>query len=163
MTHTAEAQADLPGDTKLRERNHATVAKYMNTRGQDRLKRHLLFTEDGIGGLWTTESGEPIVIRGRDRLGEHAVWSLKCFPDWVWTNIEISETQDPERFWVECDGVGKIIFPGYPESLYQNHFIHSFLFENGKIKQQREFMNPCQQFRALGIDVPTVKREGIPA
>ncbi|MCS0604646.1 phenazine biosynthesis protein [Streptomyces sp. LP11] len=153
----------IPTDrTEERARNRAVVEQYMNTRGEDRLRRHLLFTEDGTGGLWTTESGEPIVIRGRDRLGEHAVWSLKCFPDWVWTNIEIFDTQDPDRFWVECDGEGKILFPGYPDGDYRNHFLHSFLFEDGKIKQQREFMNPCRQFKALGIDVPRIERAGIP-
>ncbi|RFU86794.1 phenazine biosynthesis protein [Streptomyces triticagri] len=146
----------------MREHNRAVVDRYMHTRGQDRLQRHLLFTEDGVGGLWTTDSGEPIVIRGRDRLGEHAVWSLRCFPDWEWYDIEIFDTQDPDRFWVECKGRGKIVYPGYPEGYYQNHFLHSFRFSGGKIKQQREFMNPCQQFRALGIDVPVVRREGIP-
>ncbi|TXL89593.1 phenazine biosynthesis protein [Streptomyces sp. NBC_01725] len=152
----------MSDDTQVREHNRAVVARYMNTRGQDRLERHLLFTEDGTGGLWTTETGEPIVISGRDTLGEHAVWSLKCFPDWKWINVEIFDTQDPDRFWVECDGEGQILFPGYPDGHYRNHFLHSFLFENGKIKQQREFMNPCQQFRALGIEVPAVRREGIP-
>ncbi|GGK76282.1 PhzA/PhzB family protein [Streptomyces flaveus] len=162
MSHdTARSQAPAD-DRELRDHNRAIVEQYMNTRGQDRLKRHLLFTEDGIGGLWTTDSGEPIVIRGRDRLGEHAVWSLRCFPDWVWTDIEVFDTQDPNRFWVECHGRGKIVYAGYPEGYYENHFIHSFLFENGLIKQQREFMNPCRQFRALGIDVPEIRREGIP-
>ncbi|WP_254878687.1 PhzA/PhzB family protein [Streptomyces sp. NA04227] len=145
-----------------REANRRIVEQYMNTRGQDRLRRHELFTEDGQGGLWTTETGEPIVISGRDRLGEHAVWSLKCFPDWAWVDIEIFDTQDPNQFWVECNGRGKIIFPGYEEGFYENHFIHYFRFEDGKIRLQREFMNPCQQFKALGIEVPRVKREGIP-
>jgi hypothetical protein len=156
----------MAGDTvktdAARDHNRAVVAQYMNTRGQARLRRHLLFAEDGIGGLWTTESGEPIVIRGRDRLADHAVWSLRCFPDWVWTNIEIFDTQDPNRFWVECDGAGRIVYPGYAEGHYRNHFLHSFLFEDGLIKEQREFMNPCQQFRALGLTVPEVRREGIP-
>ncbi len=157
-THT-----EVPTDeAQRRARNRAVVAQYMNTRGQDRLERHLLFTEDGIGGLWTSDSEGPIAIRGRDRLGEHAVWSLRCFPDWVWTNIEIFDTQDPDRFWVECDGEGKIRFPGYPEGHYRNHFLHAFQFENGKIKRQREFMNPCRQFEALGIPVPRIRREGIP-
>ncbi len=159
---TIETQVGFETDADVRSRNRAIVEQYMAARGEDRLERHLLFTADGSGGLWTTETGEPIVIRGRDRLGEHATWSLQCFPDWAWINCEVFETQDPNRFWVECDGVGKIRFPGYPEGVYRNHFLHSFLFEDGKIKQQREFMNPCQQFRALGIDVPTVKREGIP-
>ncbi|GAA2616153.1 phenazine biosynthesis protein PhzB [Streptomyces spororaveus] len=161
MFEAARPQA-FADDAELRRNNRAIVEQYMNTRGQDRLERHLLFTEDGSGGLWTTDTGEPIVIRGRDTLAQHAVWSLKCFPDWVWTNIEIYETQDPNRFWVECDGEGKILFPGYPEGHYKNHFIHAFEFENGKIKQEREFMNPNQQLRALGIPVPSVKREGIP-
>lgn len=152
----------MSDENEVREHNRAVVARYMNTRGQDRLERHLLFTEDGTGGLWTTDTGEPIVIRGRDRLGEHAVWSLKCFPDWIWTNVEIFDTQDPDRFWVECEGEGQILFPGYPPGHYRNHFLHAFQFENGKIKQQREFMNPCQQFRALGIEVPVVRRDGIP-
>ncbi|MFP6513423.1 phenazine biosynthesis protein PhzB, partial [Pseudomonas aeruginosa] len=58
---------------ELREKNRATVEKYMNTKGQDRLRRHELFVEDGCGGLWTTDTGSPIVIRGKDKLAEHAV------------------------------------------------------------------------------------------
>jgi phenazine biosynthesis protein len=157
--------AQFPGsgeEADLRKLNRATVEKYMNTRGQDRLRRHLLFTEDGVGGLWTNDTGQPIAIHGRDRLAEHAIWSLKCFPDWAWINIEVFETQDPNFFWVECDGEGAIRFPGYPEGHYTNHFLHSFRLENGKITQQREFMNPFEQLRALGIPIPEVRREGIP-
>ncbi|XQC86670.1 PhzA/PhzB family protein [Pseudomonas aeruginosa] len=97
---------------ELRRKNRETVVKYMNTKGQDRLRRHELFVEDGCGGLWTTDTGSPIVIRGKDKLAEHAVWSLKCFPDWEWYNIKVFETDDPNHFWVECDGHGKIP-PGY--------------------------------------------------
>ncbi|REF00819.1 PhzA/PhzB family protein [Thermomonospora umbrina] len=147
---------------ELRRRNRATVEKYMHTRGPDRLRRHELFTEDGSGGLWTTDTGAPIVIRGRDRLAEHAVWSLRCFPDWEWYDITVFETQDPNHFWVECQGRGRICFPGYPEGHYQNHFLHSFELENGRIRRNREFMNPFQQLRALGIPVPEIEREGIP-
>ncbi len=38
---------------ELRRKNRETVVKYMNTKGQDRLRRHELFVEDGCGGLWT--------------------------------------------------------------------------------------------------------------
>jgi hypothetical protein len=41
--------------------------------------------------------------------------------------------------------------------------MHYFRLENGKIKEQREFMNPINQLHALGIEVPRIKREGIPA
>jgi hypothetical protein len=147
---------------EIRDRNRKIVEQYMNTKGQDRLKRHELFTEDGCGGLWTSDTGEPIIIKGKARLKDHAVWSLQCFPDWIWYNINIYDTQDPDMFWVECDGKGKIKYKGYAEGNYENHFIHSFKFKDGKIHLQREFMNPCQQFRALGLTVPRIKREGIP-
>lgn len=162
MVNTEPAANVPPTDDEVRRHNRAIVENYMTTRGEDRLRRHLLFTEDGVGGLWTNDTGQPIAISGRDRLGEHGVWSLQCFPDWVWTNVEIFDTQDPNRFWVECDGEGQIVFPGYPVGHYRNHFLHSFVFENGKIKQQREFMNPIEQYRALGIAIPTIRRAGIP-
>ncbi len=72
---------------------------------------------------------------------------MKCFPDWEWYNINIFGTDDPNHFWVECDGHGKILFPGYPEGYYENHFLHSFELEDGKIKRNREFMNVFQQLR----------------
>ncbi len=37
-----------------------------------------------------------------------------------------------------------------------------FELENGRIKRNREFMNPIQKLRALGIAVPQIKRDGIP-
>ncbi len=56
----------------------------------------------------------------------------------------------------------RTLFPGYPEGYYENHFLHSFELEDGKIKRNREFMNVFQQLRALSIPVPEIKREGIP-
>ncbi|MFI0982709.1 PhzA/PhzB family protein [Streptomyces sp. NPDC021093] len=161
MSDSVRSQS-FADEAELRWINRATVEKYLQTRGEDRLRRHELFTEDGSGGLWTTDTGAPIAIKGRDRLAEHAVWSLQCFPDWEWYNIKIFETQDPNHIWAECDGRGKIRFADYPEGHYENHFLHSFELQNGKIKQNREFMNPFQQLRALGIPVPQVKRAGIP-
>jgi hypothetical protein len=163
MTSTVGKQG-FDTDTDLRARNRATVEEYMaDIEGEKRLTRHELFAEDGSAGLWTTETGEPIVISGMAKLKDHEVWSLKCLPDWRWYNIEVFETQDPNRFWVECDGEGQIIFPGYEVGHYRNHFMHYFRLDNGKIKEEREYMNPILQMRALGIEVPKIKREGIPA
>lgn len=150
-------------EVELRRKNRLTIEDYMSRKGEGRLTRYQLFVEEGSGGLWTADTLEPIVSRGHEGLKAHGQWSLKCFPDWEWKNIEIFETQDPNRFWVECDGEGQILFPGYPAGYYRNHFIHSFLMENGKIKQNREFMNPYQQLRALGIAIPEIKRSGLPA
>ncbi|TEE20916.1 hypothetical protein IPC1504_28985 [Pseudomonas aeruginosa] len=118
--------------------------------------------EDGCAGNWTTESGEPLVFRGHESLRRLAEWLERCFPDWEWHNVRIFETEDPNHFWVECDGRGKALVPGYPQGYCENHYIHSFELENGRIKRNREFMNPIQKLRALGIAVPQIKRDGIP-
>lgn len=146
----------------LRRQNRAVVEDYLSRTGETRLNRYLLFTEDGSAGLYTADTRAPVVSRGHAKLKAHGEWSLQMFPDWVWYNIEISETQDPNRFWAECDGRGKILYPAYPPGYYENHFIHSFLLDNGKIVEQREFMNPFNQLRALGIEIPVINRGGIP-
>ena len=162
MTGVITPTQPFDTDVELRRRNRATVSDYMSRSGPSRLSRHTLFTEDGSCGLWTTDTGVPIVIRGQEKLQAHGVWSLRCFPDWVWINVAIYETQDPNRFWVECDGEGQILFPGYRDGHYRNHFIHSFVLDNGAIKEQYEFMNPVAQMHALGLEVPLIRREGIP-
>ncbi|MGW5054046.1 PhzA/PhzB family protein [Actinokineospora sp. NPDC004072] len=149
-------------DIELRRRNRAVVEDYLSRQGESRLTRYLLFTEDGSAGLYTADTAEPVVSRGHDLLRRHGEWSLRMFPDWVWFNIEIFETQDPNRFWAECDGEGQIRYPGYPPGHYRNHFLHSFDLADGKIVRQREFMNPFNQLRALGIEVPVIDRGGIP-
>jgi len=162
MSQDISAVGLQENDSELRRRNRAVVEDYMSRRGEGRLTRYELFTEDGVGGLWTNDTLEPIVAHGHETLKKHATWSLKCFPDWQWTDVQIFETQDPNRFWVECKGHGKILFPGYPEGRYENHFIHSFAFRDGKIAEQREFMNPFRQMAALGIPIPRILRDGIP-
>ncbi|GAA4415446.1 PhzA/PhzB family protein [Actinokineospora soli] len=149
-------------DIELRRRNRAVVEDYLSRQGESRLTRYLLFTEDGSAGLYTADTTEPVVSRGHDLLRRHGEWSLKMFPDWVWFNIEVFETQDPDKFWAECDGEGEIRYPNYPVGHYRNHFLHSFEFRDGKIAVQREFMNPFNQLRALGIEVPVINRGGIP-
>ena len=149
-------------DTGLRRKHRAVVEDYLSRQGESRLTRYLLFTEDGSAGLYTGDTTAPIVSTGHEKLKAHGEWSLRMFPDWVWFNVEISETQDPNRFWAECDGEGKILYPSYPPGHYRNHFIHSFELRDGRIAVQREFMNPFNQLRALGIDVPVINRGGIP-
>lgn len=152
----------LASEDGIRRQNRAVVEDYMSRRGAGRLTRYQLFTEDGTGGLYTADTNDPVITTGHAGLKAHGEWSLKMFPDWAWFNVEIYETQDPDRFWVECDGAGQILFPDYPPGRYENHFIHAFKFRDGRIAEQREFMNPFQQLRALGIAVPVVQRGGIP-
>lgn len=104
MTQHTRPQEWVDSDSELRRTNRATVERYLDmTEGPARLQRHHLFTEDARGGLWTTDTGQPAAVTGRENLYLMAAWSLECFPDWRWTNVEIYETQDPNRMWVECD------------------------------------------------------------
>jgi len=146
----------------LRELNRATVEDYMSRRGEGRLTRYQLFAENGSAGLWTNDTLAPIVSRSHAVLKRHGAWSLECFPDWEWTNVQIFETQDPNYFIAECDGEGAINFPGYEPGHYANHFFHTFYLHDGKITEQREFMNPYRQMVALGIPITPIRRAGIP-
>ncbi|RAJ43066.1 ketosteroid isomerase-like protein [Kitasatospora sp. SolWspMP-SS2h] len=147
-----------------RARNRDVVRRYLACKGEEqRRARYELFAADGQAGLWTSDKPHPIATHGREGLREHGVWSLRCFPDWEWYDVQIFDTQHPTFFWAECDGRGAIRFEGYPDGHYENHFLHSFEFNaDGLITRQREFMNPLRQYEALGIAVPQIVRTGIP-
>ncbi|MGU2213003.1 PhzA/PhzB family protein [Pseudomonas aeruginosa] len=147
---------------ELRRRNRATVEHYMRMKGAERLQRHSLFVEDGCAGNWTTESGEPLVFRGHVCHRGVAEWVVRSVPVWVWHKVRLFVSVVPNHVWVEGVGRGKALVPGYPQGYCENHYIHSFELENGRIKRNREFMNPMQKLRALGIAVPQIKRDGIP-
>lgn len=78
----------------------------------------------------------------------------------MWFNVEVFETQDPNRFWVECHGEGQIIFPGYEVGHFDNPLPSYFRLENGTIKEQGKFrsMNRVMLMRTLGIEVPKINR-----
>lgn len=148
----------MSDDRDLRARNRETVERYVRLTGEERLNRWRLFTPDGSGGLRTTDSGEPIAAVGREALAEADAWNYRYFEDWTYSEIEVFETQDPNRFWVECVGTGWITFPAYERARYTNRYLHYFLMEDGLIKQYWEYMNPCAEMHALGIEVPSVQR-----
>ena len=67
-----------------REHNRAMVDKYLHSgHGDALLHRHELFCEDGISGLWTSDSGEPVFAQGRENIAKYDVWSSEHFPDWA--------------------------------------------------------------------------------
>ncbi|MFG1811951.1 PhzA/PhzB family protein [Streptomyces sp. NPDC049040] len=146
----------------LRTRNRRSVERYMETGAEARLRRYALYTEDGTASLFYTDVGRPIVVKGRENLRRHGELSLEVLPDWQWMDVRIYETQDPAVIWVECDGVGTIRFPGYPEGVYRNHFVHGFTLRDGRITSSREYTNPIEHMRSLSIETPHIKRDWIP-
>ncbi|MDT9685434.1 PhzA/PhzB family protein [Streptomyces sp. TRM76323] len=156
------AQA-FTGDHDLRARNRRAVERYLETGAEARSRRYTLYTEDGTASLFYTDIGRPIVVRGREKLKRHGELSLEVLPDWRWTDVRLYETQDPDAIWVECDGEGTIRFPGYPEGHYRNHFVLGFTLSDGRIVSSREYTNPIEHMRSLGIGTPRINRDWIPS
>ncbi|CAN3981623.1 PhzA/PhzB family protein [Kitasatospora purpeofusca] len=146
----------------LRARNRRAVEQYLETGPEARLRRYTLYTEDGTAALFYTDIGRPIVVTGREKLKRHNELSLEVLPDWRWFDVHVYETQDPGQVMVECDGEGTIRFPGYPEGHYRNHFIHGFTLRDGLIAASREYTNPIEHMKSLGIETPHIRRDWIP-
>ncbi|MFE6868569.1 PhzA/PhzB family protein [Kitasatospora sp. NPDC057692] len=151
------------GHHDLRARNRRAVERYLETGPEARLRRYTLYTEDGTAALFYTDTGRPIVVTGRERLKRHNELSLEVLPDWRWSDVRLYETQDPDLVMVECEGEGTIRFPGYPEGRYRNHFIHGFTLRDGLIAASREYTNPIEHMKSLGIETPRIRRDWIPA
>ncbi len=124
-----------------------------------RLDRHKLFTQDCTSGLAFSETGKPMYVSGIENVARMDEWNTMCFPDWKWRNVKIYQTQNPNYFWVECNGSGQALFPGYPPVKHSAHFIHSFEMMDGKIKVYREFFNPIKELIDFGFKVPRLKRK----
>ncbi|MFD5899615.1 MULTISPECIES: PhzA/PhzB family protein [unclassified Streptomyces] len=161
-TQPATRTAVFTDHHDLRARNRQAVERYMETGTEARLRRYTLYTEDGTASLFYTDTGGPITVRGHEKLKRHGELSLEVLPDWRWTDVRLYETQDPAAVWVECDGQGTIRFPGYPEGRYRNHFIHRFTLSGGRIVSSREYTNPVEHMRSLGIETPHIERSWIP-
>lgn len=138
---------------EIRSQNRAIVEKYMAMVGPERGNRWMLFTDDATTGLQYTAEGKPMVISGIDNIRQGDKFNCKNFPDWGFTNIEIFCSDDPNSFLVECDGEGTSYVSGRPVH-HKDHYVHKFLFQDGKICLYREFMNPCNELIELGVEMP---------
>jgi phenazine biosynthesis protein len=141
---------------RLRQKNLRTVEYYMTLRGPKRRdKRAPLFAEDAGFELTFTAACVPFEKSAMDW---NTVGDREMFPDWGFHDSRIYQTQDPNMFFVECDGRGRMILEDDPdpERTYENHYIISFEMEEGKIKRLREIHNPCCLMKALGIPIPAV-------
>ena len=139
------------------ERNRDVVRRYLASgHGDALLDRHRLFTRDGVSGLWTSDSGEPVFVEGRDLIARYDLWSSRHFPDWTWRNVRVWTTDDSDWLWAEADGGGTLILPGHDPVTYDNHFLYSFEMRGGLIAREREFMNPVVEMRALGLRLPRI-------
>ena len=140
-------------DDEIRTRNRAVVDAYMALKGEQRAERWKMFTDDATTGLQYSASGEPMIVEGIDNIRQGDKFNCKNFPDWSFTNIEVFYTDDPNKFLVECDGSGTSMLLGRPIQ-HADHYIHKFVFRDGKIMTYREFMNPCNELIEMGVKMP---------
>lgn len=148
------------GDVELRKKNLETILKYLNcSTDEEHLNRWQLYTEDGIRRVTDTVNGEPYDIKaiGHEELKQIEIWNNKYFPNYLFVNNRIFQTQDPNLFAVLSDGKGYIDYPAYGGlRRYDNQFAHSFEMEDGKIKVYSEHLNACAVFTSLGIELPKI-------
>ena len=79
---------------------------------------------------------------------------LELTIDWKYRDQTIYLTDDPNYIMVENYGSGKQLFADGEYKLYSNHYIHTFRFENGLIKEYREITNPLNLYKAFGLALP---------
>ena len=88
-------------DDELRIKNIETILKYVNCKGDDRLNRWQMFTEDGQGGYTgpgkydnydKTEDGVP----GHEGLKFSDAWNHKFFPDFHFEDNILLQTAAPK-------------------------------------------------------------------
>lgn len=138
---------------EIRRQNVETVRKYMSLKGAERAERWRMFTEDATTGLQYTAAGTEMVVEGIENIRQGDQFNCKNFPDWGFTNIEIFYTDDPNKILVECDGEGTSMLLGRPIH-HKDHYIHKFVFRDGRICLYREFMNPCNELLEMGLELP---------
>ena len=155
MTLDDQPYADHARD--IAAANRRVVQTYLEScMGEALLHRSELFCEDGISGLWTSDSGDPVFVQGREEIAKYDRWSARHFPEWRRYDIHVWATDDPNQRWAECEGEGTISRPGHEPVHYANHFLYSFEMRDGLIAREREFMNPIVEMKALGMVTPTI-------
>ena len=160
---TAKYLDQLQNNRELRQKNIETVMKYLSAEGEERLNRWKLFTPDGQGGYTGPGKGYPAPefiewgIPGQEGLKMSDAWNKKWFPEGVYTDIQILQSDDPNFVVAIALGTFEIAFPAYERKPYQNYFFHVFEMEDGLIKRYHEHMNFCQMYHALEIDLPEVQ------
>jgi len=139
---------------ELRMKNITALREYVDARYPvQRAARWDLFTDMGTTGA----AGGPIVM-GKDKVKACTDWNMIYFPDTVFNNNMIYQTQDPNLFMVESDGDCYISYPAYGRpKRYPNKFWHTFRMENGQIMDYYEFSNALLIRHTFQLAVPPLE------
>lgn len=153
MRSERNGKASAPGRETPAQINRRTVDRYIATSGADRRNRHRFFTGDGVCVSLYSSAGVSKAFRGKHALARLGAWIDDQFPDWKWTNIEISTSPDGATFIVECDGVGSTA-PDGPAHRSAVHYVHIFELRDGLIVEVREFSDMRQKYALTSTPFP---------
>lgn len=145
---------DTEQQALLRQKNRATVEKYLSTSG---LSRAECFITDGIKELTfathasplSPDNTSPIVFKGRQALEENFCYNAANFSG-SWLNPKVYETQDPNKFWVETALDAIYLVDGKKIPYKQPYYVMTFDMNDGLIERFRELFNPVELIRTHG-------------
>jgi phenazine biosynthesis protein len=148
---------------ELRMKNRATVEKYLSMKGQERVDRWKLYTDDCknfTDGFYSEGGGDAAVFGegGIEFQKKMELMNAQNFPDWQFFNNIIFETEDPNYILAEGDGKG-ISKATNPPTSHSDHYVHVFRLVDGKIKNYTEVRNELGESREQGWkpDLPVIK------
>lgn len=137
----------------LREKNYETVCRFMQG-----LNPYLfmLYADDVVTGVSYDFSLTKDAMRNSNLAFQLMLdaSNAESYPDWMWSNIEVYQSSDPNVFVVECDGSGTLYEDGEPVRTHTDHYLHRFTLTDGKIAEYIEYNNPIQELLEMGVDVP---------
>ncbi len=129
-------------DTRLREKNLATVRAFLACTGPERgAARAPLFAPGA-----TQEIAAPIGGDFQYRSTPVGAWleeTSRSFPDWGHYENVIFQTEDPNLFLVKSHGMGKTVVDGQLVPV-EHYYINEFRMRDGKIVLFRETPNPSE-------------------
>ena len=144
-----------PDAQALREANRTIVERYFNERPRN---PEAIYNRTAI-------FKEPFFFPGRETLLNPELpagaktqrqKNQRLFQDTQLYDIKIYGTDDPNFFWVYNLGKIKILREDGKYYDYENTYVHSFRFENGKIQEMAEFANPIKLMDGFGIEHPSL-------
>lgn len=131
----------------LREKNYETVCRYMVNLSP---YLYLLYADEFSTGVaydfgGTTNPFNPVMCTDLTMQKALDASNAETYSDWQWSDYRVYQSDDPNVFLVECDGGG---------NGHNDHYVHKFVLEDGKIRQYVEFNSPLNELIEGGYEVP---------
>ncbi|MBO1678786.1 PhzA/PhzB family protein [Bittarella massiliensis (ex Durand et al. 2017)] len=145
-----------PADDALRQKNAAAAEAFLRLTGADSPRRLELFApgEEISCGRAFTKEGSPDVARGREAVARFLAQMAADYPVQAWEAARILVCADPNYLIAETDLYGT----GHRDDLgdypHGGHVIHTFVMEDGRVKDYLWYDNPARELVEMGFALP---------